>query len=56
MFGFGVVQSIDAASMDLFLSYKQFSGEAKLDRGGRGSRTVSADDFSAVIGGVKINF
>jgi hypothetical protein len=55
MLGFGIVQSIDSASMDLFLAYKQYSGDAKFSAGG-GGFGASANDFSAVIGGARISF
>ncbi|HRD78556.1 MAG TPA: porin [Hyphomicrobiaceae bacterium] len=55
--GLGVTQHIDAAAMELFLTYKNYSldasgfaaGNAHLNNGG-------AADFSAVIIGTRINF
>lgn len=60
MWGIGVVQHIDAAAMEVFLSYKRFSADAQLAGtwNGVGSLAVNADmhDFSAVILGTRINF
>jgi hypothetical protein len=47
MWGLGIVQHVDAAAMELFLAYKQFSGE---DFG------VSTEDFNVVFGGARIRF
>jgi hypothetical protein len=55
MLGFGIVQKIDAADMDLFLAYKAFSGDASYKYGKSGGG-IDANDFTAVIGGARINF
>lgn len=56
MWGFGITQTIDAAQMDLYLAYKNYSGDASLAVGGTTVGSVKADDFSAVIGGARISF
>lgn len=60
MWGFGVVQHIDAAAMEVFLSYKRFEADARLAGTwtGVGSLTIDANmhDFSAIIAGTRINF
>lgn len=59
MWGFGVVQHIDAAAMEVFLSYKRFEADARL-AGTAGPFSLAVDaqmhDFSAVILGTRINF
>jgi hypothetical protein len=47
MWGLGVVQHIDAAAMELFLSFKQYGAE---------SGATTADDFNLVMGGARIRF
>jgi hypothetical protein len=47
MWGFGVVQHIDAAAMEVFLSFKQYGAE---------SGATTADDFNVVLGGARIRF
>jgi hypothetical protein len=47
VWGFGVVQHIDAAAMELFLSYRNYSGDVN---------GVDAEDFQAVMGGARIKF
>ena len=60
MWGFGVVQHIDAAAMEVFLSYKRFEADARLAGTwtGVGSLAIDANmhDMSAVIAGARINF
>ena len=51
MWGIGVVQHIDAAAMEVFLAYKQFSAEVSL-----GAASADADDFSVVMSGARIRF
>ncbi|HEX5998904.1 MAG TPA: porin, partial [Hyphomicrobiaceae bacterium] len=47
VWGVGVVQHIDAAAMELFLSYRNYSGDfAKED----------AKDMDVVMGGARIRF
>jgi hypothetical protein len=52
MWGIGVVQHIDAAAMELFLSYKGFSAELSE----RGERTREFDEMDMVLGGARIRF
>src|SRR5262249_1502422 len=47
VWGLGVVQHIDAAGMELFLSYRNYSGEAN---------GVDARDMDVVMGGARIKF
>jgi hypothetical protein len=50
VWGLGVVQHVDAAAMELYLSYRQFSGEHRSDI------TVEYDNFNVVMGGARIRF
>jgi hypothetical protein len=45
------VQHIDAAAMEVFLSYRNYSGDVTRD-----GRTQDADDMQVVIGGARIRF
>jgi hypothetical protein len=54
VWGFGVVQHIDAAAMELFLSYRRFSAELTDDLGG--AHTHQFNDFDVVMGGARIKF
>ncbi len=58
VWGIGMVQNIDAAAMELFLSYKRFEADANLNLTAGGTLNIDAQmhDFSAVIGGMKISF
>jgi hypothetical protein len=47
MWGLGVVQNIDAAAMELFLSYKNFSADVP---------GQDVKDFDVVLGGARIKF
>ena len=49
MWGLGVVQHIDAAAMEVFLSYRRYSAE--LDIGG-----LDINDMDMVVGGARIRF
>jgi hypothetical protein len=49
MWGVGVVQHIDAAAMELYLSYRNFSAECSPCIG-------PGNDFSVVLGGARIRF
>jgi hypothetical protein len=51
--GIGVVQHIDAAAMELFLSYRNYENSF-VDA--VGPTTVSTDDLSVVMGGARIRF
>jgi hypothetical protein len=58
--GVGVNQSIDAASMDLYLSYRNYSASIDTSNGVAGAgairSTVKPDDFQAVLAGAVIKF
>jgi hypothetical protein len=47
MYGFGVVQTVDAAALDLFLAYRNFSADVVYE---------DTEDFSMVVGGARIRF
>ena len=49
MWGLGVVQHVDAAAMELFLSYRRFSAEIP-------ASGISFNDFDIVMGGARIKF
>jgi hypothetical protein len=51
VWGVGIVQHIDAAAMEVFLAYRNYSGEATRD-----GRTLDADDMQVVMGGARIRF
>lgn len=59
MWGVGIVQKVDAAAMELFLSYKRYEADLGLTGAANGG-TLAIDaqmhDFSAVIGGARISF
>jgi porin-like protein len=46
VWGLGIVQAVDAAALDLFLSYRNFSADA----------IVETQDFNVVMGGARIKF
>ncbi|HEX5999904.1 MAG TPA: porin [Hyphomicrobiaceae bacterium] len=52
VWGLGVVQHIDAAAMELFLSYRNYSGGTHIVNGG----DVDAEDMDIVMGGARIRF
>jgi hypothetical protein len=57
VWGLGVVQAIDAASMDVFLAYRRYSAELEnVPGGGFGQNTLSVSDFGVVLGGARIKF
>jgi hypothetical protein len=59
VWGFGVVQHIDSAAMELFLAYKNFSGDVTGSLNTPGpdfDAKLDVKDFQAIIGGAKINF
>ncbi len=53
--GFGVVQAVDAAALDVWASYKQYSGDIDLTSN-IGSGSLGVSDFSTVMAGVKLSF
>jgi hypothetical protein len=59
VWGLGVVQHIDAAAMELYLSYRRYSGEAtdviEVDEQSV-TRHRDANDFDVVVGGARIRF
>jgi predicted porin len=54
VWGIGVVQHIDAAAMEVFLAYRNYSGEAT--RAAQEPRTLDAEDMQVVMGGARIRF
>ena len=52
VWGLGVVQYVDAAAMELFLTYKNYSAEVDTLAG----NISGLDDFQTVIGGARVNF
>jgi hypothetical protein len=52
VWGLGVVQYVDAAAMEVFLTYKNYSADSTSLSAGH----VSYDDFQTVIGGARISF
>jgi hypothetical protein len=52
--GLGVVQHVDAAAMEVFLSYRQYSADAVVCV--IGCANIPVEDFSAVIGGARVRF
>jgi hypothetical protein len=58
-FGLGVVQHIDAAAMELFLSYRRYSAEfttATAAFGAVAANDGDMDDLSVVAAGARIRF
>jgi predicted porin len=55
VWGLGVVQHIDAAAMELFLSYRRYTSDATNGLFGVGP-TVSLDDMDVVMSGARIRF
>jgi len=51
--GIGVNQYIDAAAMEVFLTYKHFELDARLAGSGL---SANVSDFDTVIGGARVNF
>jgi hypothetical protein len=56
IWGLGVVQHLDAAAMELFLSYRHFEGEADLLPVDGSDGTKVDAEFDAVFGGARIRF
>jgi hypothetical protein len=56
MFGFGIVQSIDAAAMDLYLGYRNYRAELEGVEAFGTPITSDIDDLNVVIGGARIRF
>lgn len=53
--GFGIVQKIDAADLDVWAAYKAYSGDVDL-KSNFGNGSLGVQDFSTVMAGVKISF
>jgi predicted porin len=56
VWGLGIVQHIDAAAMEVFLSYRRYSAEINSPVGNVLNGTVSYEDFDVVMGGARIKF
>lgn len=54
--GVGVVQAIDAAGLDVWASYKRYSGDVDLTTTVGINGSLGVQDFSAVMGGVRLSF
>jgi hypothetical protein len=55
VWGFGFVQSIDAAAMDLYIGFRNYSGEVTLE-GAAGTFETDIEDFQVVMAGGLIKF
>ena len=56
MWGLGVVQHVDAAAMEIYLSYRRYSAEVTSPAGNLLNGTVDYNDFDVVMGGARIRF
>jgi hypothetical protein len=56
VWGIGIVQNIDAASMELFLSYRRYSAEVTSPEGNFLVGTETFSDMDVVMGGARIRF
>jgi hypothetical protein len=57
IWGFGVVQKIDRAEMELFLGFRLYEAEVDLiDKAGAKRPSVALDDFTTVMSGAVIEF
>jgi predicted porin len=56
MWGLGVVQNIDAAAMELFLSYRQYQAEFGSLAGGPFGTATGLNDMNIVMAGARIKF
>jgi Gram-negative porin len=56
MWGLGIVQHVDAAAMELFLSYRRFSAEQSGPLRVEVDGSTSFNDFDVVMGGARIKF
>jgi hypothetical protein len=60
VWGFGLVQSIDAAAMDLYIGYRNYSADVSVievpEAGDANRRKLSLEDFQAVMAGGIIRF
>jgi hypothetical protein len=55
VWGVGVVQHIDAAAMELYLSYRNYSADLTVSAGGV-TAVLVPDDMNVVLGGARIRF
>jgi hypothetical protein len=55
MWGLGVVQNIDAAAMELFLSYRQYQADITTTGGGNYA-TGNLNDMNILMAGARIKF
>jgi hypothetical protein len=57
IWGFGVVQKIDRAEMELFLGFRLYQAEVNLaDKAGAKLPSIALDDFTTVMSGAVIEF
>jgi hypothetical protein len=56
VWGLGIVQNIDAAAMEVFLSYRRYTAEVTSPAGNLINGTESYNDFDVVMGGARIKF
>ena len=57
IWGFGVVQKIDSAEMELFLGFRLYEADIDLvDKAGAKLPSVALDDFATVMSGAVIEF
>jgi hypothetical protein len=56
MWGVGIVQHIDAAAMELFLSYRRYSVDAASPEGGEIEGALNFRDFDVIMSGARIKF
>jgi hypothetical protein len=59
MWGLGIVQQVDAAASTLYLTYRHYSADVDCSVAcvsGSSSRSLSVEDFQAVMGGAVVKF
>jgi hypothetical protein len=56
VWGLGVVQHIDAAAMELFLSYRHYDGETDAFGAGENAVPSKSSEMDVVMGGARIRF
>jgi hypothetical protein len=56
MWGIGVVQNIDAAAMELFLSYRQYQAELDSLAGAPLGTGAGLNDMNIIMAGARIKF
>ena len=55
IWGLGVVQAIDAAAMEVYLSYRRFTGDLE-NIPGSGTLDLAVKDVDLVMGGARVKF